>query len=61
LSFCPVEVVFSGPVGPGMKDSLKVEYNTKVKGAFNKTITVQSNASNAIVELKIKGNVIKSK
>jgi len=49
------------PVGPGMKDSLKVEYNTKVKGAFNKTITVQSNASNAIVELKIKGNVIKSK
>jgi len=49
------------PVSEGMKDSLMVEYNTKVKGTFNKIITVQSNAVNAVVELKIKGNVVKAK
>ncbi len=49
------------PVSGGMKDSLRVEYNTKVKGTFNKSITVQSNAVNAMIELKIKGNVIKAK
>lgn len=49
------------PVRSGMKDSLRVEYNTKVKGTFNKTITVQSNAVDGMVELKIKGNVIKAK
>lgn len=49
------------PLGPGMKDSLRVEYNTKIRGSFNKTIIVQSNAANASIELRIKGNVIKSK
>lgn len=49
------------PVTTGMTDSLRVEYNTKVKGTFNKIITVQSNAVNAVVELKIKGNVVKIK
>ncbi|MFH1321289.1 MAG: DUF1573 domain-containing protein [Bacteroidota bacterium] len=58
---CMVQAWPKTPVGAGMKDSLRVEYNTKVKGAFNKTITVQSNAVNAMVELRIKGNVIKAK
>lgn len=49
------------PVGTGMKDSLRVEYNTKIKGAFNKTINVQSNAADAMIELRIKGNVVKAK
>jgi hypothetical protein len=49
------------PVGYGMKDSLKIEYNTKIKGTFNKTISVQSNAVNEIYELRIKGTVIKAK
>jgi len=49
------------PVGPGMKDSLRIEYNTKIKGTFNKTINIQSNAADALVELRIKGNVVKTK
>jgi hypothetical protein len=47
------------PVDAGAKDSLRVEYNTKIKGSFSKTITVQSNAVNPTVELKIRGSVIK--
>jgi hypothetical protein len=49
------------PVEAGTKDSIRVEYNTKIKGAFSKTITVQSNAVSASVDLKIRGNVIKSR
>jgi hypothetical protein len=56
---CTVPAWPKAPVGAGRKDSLKVEYNTKVKGSFNKTISVYSNATNSIVELRIKGNVIK--
>ncbi len=47
------------PLAEGSKDSLRVEYNTRVKGVFNKTITVQSNAKDPVVELRIKGNVVK--
>jgi hypothetical protein len=49
------------PVGAGATDSLKVEYNTKIKGSFSKTITVQSNALNPSVDLNIRGNVVKTK
>jgi len=49
------------PVGSGVKDSLKVEYNTKIKGAFDKTISVYTNDSGGMIELRIKGNVVKSK
>jgi len=49
------------PVEAGRRDSIRVEYNTKIKGAFNKTITVQSNAINASVDLKIRGSVIKAR
>ena len=49
------------PITGGGRDSIRVEYNTKIKGAFNKTITVHSNAQEAVVELRIKGNVAKTK
>ena len=58
---CTVPEWPRAPVRPGAKDSLRVEYNTKVRGTFNKTITVQSNAANASVELRIKGDVVKTK
>jgi len=58
---CMVPEWPKNPITTGMKDSLRVEYNTKVKGTFNKIITVQSNAVNAMVELRIKGNVVKAK
>jgi hypothetical protein len=49
------------PVAAGAKDSLKVEYNTRIRGSFNKSISVQTNAENTPVELMIKGNVVKAK
>lgn len=47
------------PVNAGAKDSLRVEYNTKIKGSFIKTIAVQSNAVNPSVELNIRGSVVR--
>jgi len=54
---CVVQSWPKVPLAPGIKDSIRVEYNTKIKGAFNKTITVQSNATNFLTDLKITGNV----
>lgn len=46
------------PVAPGAKGSINVSYDPKNRpGSFNKTVTVQSNASNPTVTLNIKGNV----
>ena len=39
-------------------EKIKVSYNTKRIGKFHKTITVYSNASNPVVKLQIKGNVL---
>jgi hypothetical protein len=49
------------PVNAGGRDSLRIEYNTRIKGSFNKTIAVQSNAENGNIELKIRGSIVKSK
>ena len=45
------------PIAPGKTSSIKVKYNTATVGAFNKSITVNSNALNNTVMLQIKGNV----
>ncbi|MHB8136100.1 MAG: DUF1573 domain-containing protein, partial [Anaerolineaceae bacterium] len=45
------------PIAPGKSSSIKVKYNTATVGAFNKSITVSSNALNGTVMLQIKGNV----
>lgn len=45
------------PIAPGKSSSIKVKYNTALVGAFNKSITVNSNAANGAVLLQIKGNV----
>ena len=45
------------PIAPGKTSSIKVKYNTATVGAFNKSITVNSNAVNNTVMLQIKGNV----
>lgn len=58
---CTVPAWPKTPLQAGARDSLKVEYNTKIKGAFNKTITVHTNAVNPMVELRIKGSVVKAK
>lgn len=45
------------PIAPGKKGSIKVKYNTGRLGVINKSITVESNATNNRVVLNIKGNV----
>lgn len=47
------------PILPGESNSIKVTYNTHKIGAFNKTVTVNSNAKKeSSVMLRIKGAVI---
>lgn len=46
------------PIMPGKTGSIKVTYDTKRVGPINKSVTIESNASNAPVKIvRIKGNV----
>jgi len=54
---CTVANWTKTPVLPGKTGVITLHYNTKIPGSFNKTITVSSNAPNATVILRIKGNV----
>ena len=55
---CTVANWTKTPILPGKTGVITLHYNTKIPGNFNKTITVSSNATNATVVLRIKGNVI---
>lgn len=46
------------PILPGDKGIINVEYKTNRIGAINKSVTVQSNASNSTVVLRITGQVL---
>ena len=46
------------PVLPGKSGSIKAQYNAAAMGAFNKSITVTSNATNASQVVFIKGTVV---
>jgi len=46
------------PIAPGATASIKVKYDTRRVGRFQKTVTVQSNASNATEVLTIKGEIV---
>ncbi len=48
------------PISPKKAGSIDVKYNTNKVGAFTKTITVLSNASNPTIILTIKGEVVDS-
>ena len=54
---CTVPEWPKDPIAPGKSGIIKVVYNTANIGAFNKSITVSSNALNSTVILQIKGNV----
>lgn len=57
---CTVPAWPKEPILPGETNKIKVTYNTHKAGAFNKTVTVYSNAKNkAAIVLRIKGKVIK--
>jgi hypothetical protein len=47
------------PILPGESNKIKVTYNTKKAGSFNKTVTIYSNAKGkSTVVLRIKGKVL---
>lgn len=46
------------PIAPGETGEIKVKYNTRIKGTFAKSITVNSNAANSVVRLRVKGQVV---
>jgi hypothetical protein len=45
-------------IAPGASDVIEVKYDTERVGPIRKTITVASNASNPMIALKIKGEVV---
>ncbi len=56
---CTVPTWPRQPILPGNKEKIKVTYNTNRAGAFNKTVTILSNAKNASsIVLRIKGKVV---
>lgn len=56
---CTVPAWPKKPILPGETEKIKVTYNTSIKGRFQKTVTVMSNAiTNKSVVLTIKGEVV---
>ena len=56
---CTVPKKPEAPIMPGEKGEIKVSYDTKRVGGFSKSITITSNAKNAVKVIKIKGFVNK--
>ncbi len=55
---CTVPKKPEGPIAPGASSTIEVKYDTNRVGPIRKTVTVYSNASEPIVALKIKGEVM---
>ena len=49
------------PIKSGKTATIKVKYNTRIKGNFAKSIRVYSNAKNSPILLRIKGKVVDKK
>lgn len=58
---CTMPVCPQKPIMPGGSDSIKVIYDTQRLGAFNKSITINSNDPAGSSYIQVKGNVIDSK
>ncbi len=56
---CTIPFWSKEPLMPGKSAKLKVKYNTNNIGTINKSVTVESNAANGSVVLKISGKVEK--
>lgn len=54
---CTVPVWPKEPIAPGQSSVIKVKYNTMRVGIISKSVTVESNAINNQVILRLKGNV----
>lgn len=57
---CTVPTAPKDPIMPGQSSEIQVKYDTNRVGAFSKTVTVTSNASEPTKLLKIKGTVLKA-
>ena len=55
---CTIPKKPEGPIAPGESGIIEVKYDTKRCGHIRKTVTVNSNASNSTMSIKIKGMVI---
>ncbi|MBI9035239.1 MAG: DUF1573 domain-containing protein [Bacteroidales bacterium] len=55
---CTVPTWPRQPILPGKSEVIKVKYNTKKAGPFNKSIIIESNASQTPVICRIKGKVV---
>ncbi|MEI8202001.1 MAG: DUF1573 domain-containing protein [Bacteroidota bacterium] len=58
---CTTPYYAKEPIMPGKSSVIKVHYDTKRLGVFNKTITVLSNAKTDQVVLNIKGEILEKK
>lgn len=56
---CTVPTWPREPILPGKTGVIKVKYDSNRVGAINKQVTVESNASNGLIYLKISGNINK--
>ncbi len=54
---CTVPEYPKQPLAPGTEGKIVVTYDAKLSGYFSKTVTVQTNTSEGITQLYIKGEV----
>lgn len=54
---CTVPEWSKEPLKKGESASIKVKYNSRISGSFNKSITVYSNSEGGPIVLRIKGTV----
>lgn len=57
---CTVPEKPKDPIMPGKEGEIKVKYDTNRIGGFNKTITINSNASEPVKRIRIKGIVLRA-
>jgi hypothetical protein len=55
---CTVTDYSNDPISPGEEGFVKATYNAAKAGMFTKTVTVNANADESIVQLIIKGEVV---
>ena len=56
---CTVAEYSKEPIAPGAQGFVKATYNAAKVGVFTKSVTVNANAENNVVQLVIKGEVVK--
>jgi hypothetical protein len=55
---CTVTEYSKDPIAPGAEGFVKATYNAAKTGVFSKTVTVNANADESVVQLIIKGEVV---